>query len=156
MTINLIWAQGRNREIGLNNGLPWSIPEDMAYFKRTTLGSVVIMGSKTFASLDKPLPGRINVVLSRNTAPKQYDENVWTYNSIPMLLNDLKGKKAFVIGGSEIYETFMRFADRLYVTHIDDEFEADAFAPLVDWASWNEIDKEVLAEGIVAKIYNKI
>lgn len=134
--IKMIWAQGKNGELGIDNRLPWHIPEDLRHFKETTSGSVVIMGGSTYRSLKGPLPDRTNIVLTRDPEPIWAPPHVLIYNSLPLLLNDLKTAAAYVIGGKELYDMFMPHAERLIVTHIDDEFEADTYAPKIDPDKW--------------------
>jgi dihydrofolate reductase len=129
--INLIWAQGTDGELGLNGQLPWKLPADMKHFKEITMGSVVVMGRKTYLSLPEPLKGRINVVLTRDPEPTWVSPDDWVYDSHIKLLNDLKGRKVFVIGGAEIYRLFMPFADAIHVTFIHQQFEADTYAPSI-------------------------
>jgi dihydrofolate reductase len=152
----MIWAQGRNGEFGLNNSLPWNEPKDLAHFKETTMGSAVIMGRKTFESLGKPLPGRINIVLTSNLDKSMYHPDIWVYSSIPLLLNDLKGRTAYVIGGAHIFDSFMRFADTLHVTHIDKEFESDTTAPIIDKSVWQVKAGRPLTDYMVVRQYTKI
>lgn len=136
--IRMIWAQGKKGELGLENSLPWYYPEDMEHFKKCTYGSVVVMGSNTYRSLGKPLPGRTNVILTRDPEPVWAPPSVRVYNSAALLLNDLKKCNSYIIGGREIYELFMPHADELIVTHINREFEATTFAPKIDPDKWYE------------------
>lgn len=153
--INMIWAQGRNGELGLDNKLPWYLPEDLEYFKETTMGNIIIMGRKTFESIGKPLYGRVTVVLTRDRDYKPGYPNVWVYNSMTALLNDIRVKNVFVIGGKEIFERFMPFASKLHITYIDKDYEADTFAPIVYSLQWKEESTTELNEFIVAKTYIK-
>lgn len=131
MNLNLIYARAANGVIGLNNALPWHLPEDMAHFKRTTLGCPVIMGRKTWDSLParfRPLPGRLNVVVTRQTDWQA--AGALRANS----LNDACAQcpadsTAWVIGGAEIYALALHLASTVVVTEIDAAFEGDAFAP---------------------------
>lgn len=154
--INLIWAQGRNGELGFENSLPWDEPKDMQHFKETTMGAFVVMGRKTFESIGKPLPGRINIVITRDPEPVWCPPGVWIYDSIQALVNELGSNKAFVIGGSEIFDSFMPFADVLTVTHIDRDFMADTFAPTIDLSIWHVTAGKLLAEDIVVREYTRI
>ena len=139
MTLSIIWAMGKNREIGLNNKLPWNLPEDLKHFKKMTSGKPVIMGYKTFQSIGKPLPGRKNIIL---TSKKIRIEGCVVVNSIDEALKLVKDEDTFVIGGSKIYEQFLKFADKLYVTFIDDEFEADSFFPNFDLSHWELVSED--------------
>ncbi|MDD2918431.1 dihydrofolate reductase [Rhodoferax sp.] len=143
MKLNLILARARNGVIGKQNALPWHLPEDMAHFKRTTLGCPVIMGRKTWDSLPlkfRPLPGRLNVVVTR-----QPD---WTADGA-MVVNSLEAacaacpieSTAWVIGGAELYTQALALASRAVVTELDVDFEGDAFAPGFG-PEWQEVARE--------------
>lgn len=125
-----------NQAIGLDNQLPWYLPADLAYFKQLTKGKMVVMGRKTFESLPvKPLPDRINAVLTRN-----YDfsfPGVLVYNYVSKLMKDAENIDLYVIGGANIYKIFLPVADRLYVTHIYDTFLADTFLN-IDFSKWEK------------------
>lgn len=125
MKLALIAAVGRNRAIGKNGIMPWHISEDLKRFKRITKGHTVLMGRKTWDSLGKPLVDRRNVVITRRTIP-----GVETYASIDAALEALKGEGVvFVIGGGEVYGQLLPKADRLYLTVVDQEPDADTFFP---------------------------
>lgn len=126
--INLIVAMDRNRGIGKENKLLAYIPEDLKYFKKVTEGNTIVMGYNTYMSLPKrPLPNRKNVVLTTKNIEL---ENAIVINSIESLLAFLeKEKEVFICGGASIYNQLLPFADKLYVTHIFDEFEADTYFP---------------------------
>lgn len=117
--VTIIVAMDRNGLIGAKGRLPWHLPSDLRFFRDTTLGQIVVMGSKTYESIGKPLPNRINMVLSRKTGC-----------TIERVLELSKGNNVFVIGGAEVYRQFMPLADRLIITHIDAEFEGDTYFPL--------------------------
>jgi len=118
--VSMIAAVGRNRELGLGNGLLWHIPEDLKRFKALTLGHPVIMGRKTFESIGKPLPGRTNLVVSRSAL---------SLEDALAQAKKLDKEEVFIIGGVQIYEQALPYADRLYLTLIEDTKEADAFFP---------------------------
>lgn len=139
MTLSMIWAMGKNREIGINNSLPWNLPEDLKHFKKTTLGKPVIMGLRTFESLGRPLPGRKNIVLNFS---KKDIPGCFVVTSINEALDMVKGEDAFVIGGASIYKQFLEHADRLFITFIDHEFKADAYFPEFDLNEWKIISEE--------------
>jgi dihydrofolate reductase len=123
--ISMIVAMDKNRTIGINNRLPWRLPADLAYFKRVTLGHTVIMGRKTYESIGKPLPGRTNIVLTRD---KDYvAEGCTVCHSVDKVLKIKHNGDVFVIGGANIYNEFFNYADKLYVTLIDEEFAGDTF-----------------------------
>lgn len=132
-----IAAVGRKFELGAGNDLLWHLPDDFKFFKATTMGAPIIMGRKTFESIGKPLPGRRNIVLTR-------DEN-WSangvdcYHSIESLAVDLNADdEHFVIGGAQIYQLFLPLLNTIYLTHVEAEFEnADAFFPVFDADQFN-------------------
>jgi len=134
-TLSLIAAVARHGAIGRNNELLCRISEDLKFFKRTTLGAPVIMGRKTWDSIGKPLPGRRNIVITRN--PQwQADgaERAASLQEAIKLAQD--APKAYVIGGGEIYAQALPLADELVLTEIDADFEADAFFPAFDRAQF--------------------
>lgn len=141
--INLITCMGKNNEIGLNNDMPWGrgLPEDLKYFKEKTLNKTVIMGRKTFdsilTSLGKPLPKRNNVVLTKQIFRSNYS-NVSSCNSVEEVLDKYKGEDIFIIGGASIYEQFLPYANRLFITEIEEVFEADTFFPKIDLKEWKK------------------
>jgi dihydrofolate reductase len=136
-----IAAIGRNRAIGKDNRLPWRIPEDFAFFKATTMGHVLVMGRKTYASIGRPLPGRHTVVLSRSgfAAPGVTVIRNWEE------LRDVEPDRTlFLAGGAQLYAEALPWCAELLLTHVDREPEADAFFP--DWTK--EFDSgEVLRQG---------
>jgi dihydrofolate reductase len=128
----LIAAMSSNRVIGVENRLPWNIPEDLKRFRALTANHVIVMGRKTFESIGRPLPGRDNRIITRQ---KDYrPEGVKVYSSLTDALKEpvpaeLKSDEIFVIGGGEIYQQALKFADRIHLTVIDQEFEGDAYFP---------------------------
>ena len=163
MQINLIWAQARdafNRPvIGMKGQMPWHLPEDLAHFKRTTLGHPVIMGRKTWDSLPpkfRPLPGRMNVVTSSDTATC---ENLKKNGALPaqnmreaLLICEQSGcGEVWVIGGAQIYAQALPLAHKLVITEIDVAFEGDAFAPVLG-AQWHEFSRERTATASGVKL----
>ena len=134
MELCLIWAQGRNREIGRANTLPWRLPEDLRRFKALTTGCPVLMGRLTFESLPSgPLPNRLNIVLSRSWQPDGAPAGVALVNNLEHGLRIARQSgalRAFVIGGQALYETSQPIADRIFVTDVDVAVpDADAYAP---------------------------
>lgn len=130
----LIWAMDANGLIGKDGGMPWHLPAELAYFRKTTMGYPVIMGRKTFESLGRPLPGRRNVVLSRN--PEYRADGAETMSDPQAVLDKFRSEPFFVIGGAQIYRLFLPHAEKLYVTRIDHAFEGDEYFPEVDWEQW--------------------
>jgi len=139
MVVAFIVAVSDNNAIGRRNTLPWYMPEDLKFFKRTTIGKPVIMGRKTFESLGKPLPGRLNIVLSGN-AGVALPEGVLLYNDINAAIERMKQEgteEGFIIGGGKVFETTMPIADRMYITRVHCEVpDADAFFPDIDHTHW--------------------
>lgn len=142
--IAAIAAMSKNRVIGRDNQLPWHIPEDFKHFKRTTMGKPVIMGRKTYESLGKPLPGRVNIVISRN--PDDIQGDVFAVDTLDKAIERAKAIAAadkvdeiFIIGGGQIYEAALPQTDRLYLTIIDEIVEGDAYFPTFDESAWQEI-----------------
>jgi dihydrofolate reductase len=135
--ISLMLAADENGVIGRDNQLPWYLPADMRYFKNKTWGMPVIMGRKTFESLGKPLPGRTNIVITRN---KAWDfENVYVVHTLEAAIAhalSLGSKEVFVIGGAIVFKTALPVAGRVYLTRIHHRFEGDAFFPPLSLQEW--------------------
>lgn len=126
--INIIVAVSKNNQIGMDNKLPWHIPEDLRYFKEKTKGHMVIMGRKTYESIGKPLPNRKNVVLTRD--PHFYAEGVTTVHSLEEALALCKSEdECYIAGGGEIYRAFLPFSDKLYITVVDKLIDGDTSFP---------------------------
>ncbi len=134
MTLSMIWAMGKNRELGKGLEIPWHIPEDFKHFKNLTSGHSVIMGLKTYESLGKPLPNRRNIVLNFHKTDIPGCEIATSIDEAKEMVAD--EKEAFVIGGASIYRQFLPFVDRLYMTYIDEEFDADIFFPEFELDNW--------------------
>lgn len=141
--LHLIYARAANGVIGKNNALPWHLPEDMAHFKRTTLGCPVIMGRKTWDSLPpkfRPLPGRLNIVVTRD-AHWQAEGACRALSLEEAMALCPSGSDAWVIGGAQIYAAAMPLADSAVVTEIARDFDGDAFAPTFG-PQWRETSRE--------------
>lgn len=140
--ISFIVAMDKNKVIGKNNELPWHLPADLAFFKRVTMGSPIIMGRKTFESIGRPLPGRKNYILTRD--PEFKAEGCTVVHSISHVKQiDLEhGEEVFVIGGSEIFKQTIDITDRLYLTYIDEEFEGDTYFSVFNEDEWELKSKE--------------
>lgn len=137
MERNIIVAIADNNAIGRNNELLWHISEDLRFFKRTTLGSPVIMGRKTFGSIGRALPGRVNIVVSRGFSTGEEVEVVGSLEAAFAVAEDTNLEKCFVIGGGQIYAQALPLADRLVVTHVHTVIEdADTFFPEIDPEVW--------------------
>ncbi|WP_072242727.1 dihydrofolate reductase [Anoxybacillus suryakundensis] len=134
--ISIIVAMDRNGVIGYNNTLPWHLPADLAYFKHVTMGHPIVMGRKTFASIGRPLPGRINIILTRDKT-FLVNSNVQVIHSMDNIRQiEQQYGHVFIIGGAQVFEQAMSLADRLYVTHIDATFTGDTFFPPIDEKQW--------------------
>lgn len=135
--ISIIAAVGRNMTIGCANRLPWRIPNDLQYFKRITMGHTVIMGRKTFESIGRPLPGRLNVVISR----KEHfsSEGIVSVGSFESAMKFAGDDEAFVIGGASVYATAISHAKRMYITFIDQDFKGDSYFPYIHPDVWEKI-----------------
>jgi len=146
MTLSIVVATSRNGVIGNDNQLPWHLPEDLKYFKKITMGKPIVMGRKTYESIGRPLPGRTNIVITRNTSWQadgvvvvhDLDEAITVAGQACI---DSDVNEAMVIGGSEIYRQALEKADRLYVTEVEIDIEGDAHFPDIDLAEWSEIDR---------------
>ncbi|MEN7526279.1 dihydrofolate reductase [Cupriavidus sp. DL-D2] len=139
--LTLIVARARNGVIGRDNTLPWRLPEDLQHFKRTTLGAPIIMGRKTWDSIGRPLPGRRNIVVSRNRDLKlEGAEVVGSLEDAQRLCVGVE--QVFLIGGAQLYAEALPSADRLIVTEIDADVEGDAHFPAVDRSTWLETARE--------------
>lgn len=138
--LTIVVATDRRRGIGINNKLPWHLPEDLAFFKRTTSGHPIIMGRKTFESIGRPLPKRRNIVVTRN--PGWQHEGAETASSLPAAVVLAGEGEAFIIGGAQIYAEALPLTQRLIVTEIDKAFDCDAFFPQIDPAVWQEVSRE--------------
>ena len=126
--ISLIVAHDKNRVIGYENKMPWYLPGDLKYFKEMTMGKPIVMGRKTFESIGRPLPGRRNIVITRN---KQYKlDGIETVSSLEEALMITKNdEEVMIIGGEQIFRLALPLADRLYITQINAEFNGDTYFP---------------------------
>jgi dihydrofolate reductase len=145
MILSFIVAISENNAIGRDNQLPWYLPEDLKFFKRTTMGKPVIMGRNTYASLGKPLPGRTNIVLTR-MKDLALPDGVLRFDDINKAIDYLQTESAdecFIIGGGKVFETTMSLADCMYVTRIHVEIpDADVFFPTIDHTHWKLVSEE--------------
>lgn len=134
--ISLIVAHDKNRVIGLNNELPWHLPGDLKYFKEMTMHKPIIMGRKTFESIGKPLPGRRNIVVTRNPGYRANDiETATSLEEAIRIAGDVE--EIMIIGGEQIFKESMAIADRLYITEIDHEFQGDTYFP--EYKEWHQV-----------------
>ncbi|MGI9273384.1 MAG: dihydrofolate reductase [Endozoicomonas sp.] len=147
--VAMIAAVAENNAIGINNKMPWYLPGDLRYFKAVTMGKPIIMGRKTFDSLRKPLPGRTNIVITRDQS--WHHEGVKVVHSLDEALSlaeDIAlingNEEIMVIGGEQIYRQALPGADRLYLTRVYQSFEGDAFFPEINESDWVETAREDL------------
>lgn len=141
MNISIIVAAAENNTIGRDNWMPWRLSDDLKRFKSLTMGRTVIMGRKTGESLKKPLPGRTNIIITRN--PDFRMEGFKIVNSLEealTLARQMNETEAFVIGGGEIYRQAWNKADTLYLTRVHTEIDGDTHIPTVDAENWREIE----------------
>ena len=147
MKVALIVAVSENNVIGRDNQLPWHLPEDLQYFKSVTMGKPILMGRKTYDSIGRPLPGRANIVITRD--PNWTAEGVIVVNSLEDAMaegaqacNATESDEIMVIGGAQIYRDCLPIADKLYLTKVDAEIEGDAFFPEIDNNQWQKTSEK--------------
>ena len=139
--ISIIVAIAENHAIGKNNALLWHIPEDLKYFKRITLGHKIIMGKRTYESLPyRPLKDRTSIVIS-DIPEDNYEGCIMAYSIEEAVSLCKPDEECFIIGGAMVYKQFMPLAEKLYVTWVHKEFEADTFYPEIDEETWEETDR---------------
>lgn len=137
MELSIIVAVAKDYAIGHNNKLLWHISEDLKRFKAITMGMPIIMGRKTYQSIGKPLPGRKNIIITRNEQLKI--EGCECHNTLESAIDSCKDfKEVFIIGGGEIYKQTLPIADKLYLTVVDNHYDADTFFPEIDMMKWEE------------------
>ena len=134
MILASIVATDFNNAIGKDNKLLWHLPADLKFFKTTTMGCPIIMGRKTFESIGRVLPGRKNIIISRNKDLKI--EGAEVYSSLEEMAKNVKVEKAFIIGGADIYNLTMPYVTEIYRTLVKHEFEADTFFPEIKFADF--------------------
>ena len=162
MKVSIVVAYDQDRSIGIDNKLPWHIPEDLKHFKKITLGKPVVMGRKTYVSLGQPLPHRKNIVISRDPSsiPNAQDGDVEVFDDFELALNEAKRsagemgvEEVMVIGGAKVFELAMKVADQMYITEIRQHYNADVKFPETDMTDWvEESSKEMKANGDVPSI----
>lgn len=143
MIVSCIVATAKNRVIGKNNQMPWHLPADLAYFKRTTLGHHVIMGRKNYQAIGRPLPDRTNIIVTRDRSFNCSNCEVVHNLEDALLLAKKNGEQeAFIIGGGNIYEQTIRYWDKLYLTEINLETDGDVFFPELNWENWTLVSEK--------------
>ncbi|HID70708.1 MAG TPA: dihydrofolate reductase [Desulfobacterales bacterium] len=145
MELILIAAMAKNRVIGKNNKIPWHIPDEMRHFKETTMGHAVIMGRKTFESIKTPLPGRLNVVLTRN--PDLRSPGFHFTDSIEKGIDYCRNQKQiFIIGGQSIFQKSMKIVDTILLSVLDEEYDGDAVFPHISMKNFRKISEKRIGE----------
>lgn len=141
--LSFIVAMDKNSAIGFENKMPWHLPNDLKFFKEKTTGHTIVMGRKTFESIGRVLPNRKHIVLTKSEVelPKEVDV-VSDIQSIIEMAEENKEEELFVIGGGKVFKQILPYADRLYVTVIDETFEGDVFFPSISSDEWKEVSKE--------------
>ena len=150
MLISLIVAHSANRAIGINGQLPWHIPDDLKYFKAITTGKPIIMGRKTFESIGKPLPERLNIVITTNV--DLTIENCLVVNNLETAILEAQNfyktkateqKEIFIIGGAQIFKQSIEFVNRIYITEIHAEYAGDVFFEELRSDDWVEVSRDI-------------
>lgn len=157
--ISLLVAHDLHHVIGKDNQMPWHIPEELAYFKKQTMGKAIVMGRKTFESIGRPLPGRLNIIVTRNGDYKAEGAEVVHDIDSAVKKAEEYAEEVMVIGGAQIFEMTMDKADRLYVTVIEKNYPGDTFFPSYEdgWTLTNESVKQYAEDGTpyVYQIWDK-
>jgi dihydrofolate reductase len=148
-SLSLIVAVSSNGVIGVNNTLPWHLSEDLKRFRALTTGHHIIMGRKTYESLNRLLPDRTTVIVTRNRG-YQVPGAIITHSLDEAIARCKDDPEAFLIGGAELYVEGLKLANKLYLTEIHAEYEGDAFLPAIDYTQWNEASRErhISAQGL--------
>jgi dihydrofolate reductase (trimethoprim resistance protein) len=138
MKISLIAAMDNNRVIGKNNDIPWRLPKEWQYVRKTTMGHPIILGRKNFESIGKALPGRRNIILTQDRSYCAQGCEI-LYSVEDVIKSCHNEDEIFIFGGEQIYKLFLPYVEKMYLTKIDYEFEGDTFFPEVDYEQWQEI-----------------
>lgn len=144
--ITIIAAIGKNNALGKDNQLLWRLPKDLKHFKSLTENHPVVMGRKTYESIGKALPNRTNIVVSRKD--NWFEENILIVSKLKEALKFAKkiNENFFILGGGEIYKQTMELADKLEITYVEEDFEADTFFPKIDLKIWQKTNEEFHAK----------
>lgn len=140
--VTVVAAIARNGVIGRGGDLPWHLPDDLRRFKQLTMGHLLVMGRRTFASIGRALPGRRTVVLTRGAALDDREDVLVARSLDEALAHARPGEDACVVGGAEVYRAALPVADRLCLTHVDADVEGDVRFPPVDWSAWLLVREE--------------
>lgn len=138
--LSIIAALDNNNLIGNSNHLPWQIKEDLQFFRETTMGHPVVMGKKTWLSIGKPLDGRINIILTHDTSIEV--PGCIVMNSVEQVLSNFLDAEIFVIGGANVFEQFLPYANKMYLTRIQHSFRGDTYFPSITWSDWEMVQYE--------------
>lgn len=141
MTLSLIVAMATNRVIGVNQQIPWHLSADLKKFKKITLGNPILMGRKTYESIGRPLPGRKNIIISRNLDYQQQGCEVFN-NLTTAIASCANSQELFIIGGARFYESTLAQADVIYLTEIHQIFDGDTYFPKINPDEWREVKRE--------------
>jgi dihydrofolate reductase len=145
MRLSILVAMAKNRVIGQNNQLPWHLPADLKHFKFLTMGQTIVMGRKTYESIGRPLPGRENIIITRQSG---YDvQGATVVNSLEDALliceeSSTINNESFIIGGEKLYRQTLDICQRMYITEIQSDFEGDVVFPKFDRNNWEEIQRD--------------
>lgn len=143
MKISIIAAVSKNNVIGFENQMPWHLPADLKHFKKVTMGKPIIMGRKTFDSIGKALPGRTNIIITKNPHFKLTEPNTMVVHSLDEAIKAAgDADEVMIIGGANVYAQALPHSNLIYLTRIQQEFNGDTFFPELDWSKWNEIERE--------------
>ena len=148
MKISLIVAMATNRVIGLDNKMPWHLSADLKKFKAITMGAPILMGRKTYESIGRPLPGRNNIIISRNLDYQQAGCLVFNDINTAIETSSKDADEIFIIGGAELYKAILPLANNLYLTLINQDFNGDTFFPEIDFNAWTEVSREDISNDI--------
>ncbi len=140
--LSLCVAMDKNRLIGCDNALPWHLPADLKHFRAVTMGKPIIMGRKTYESIGRPLPGRLNVILSRHPSLTKTGCEV-LHSLDEVLAFSQQYEETVVIGGASVYDKLLPYVQRMYVTWVEGEFRGDTYFPQFDPEQWQEMDRQV-------------
>ena len=141
MKISLIVAMAENRVIGVDNRMPWHLSADLKRFRKITSGNPIVMGRKTHESIGRPLPDRVNIVLTRDSSYQALGCIV-VHNLEQAMRAAGEAAELMVVGGAGLYREFLPLADRIYLTLIHRAFDGDTFFPTIDWTEWREVARE--------------
>ncbi len=150
--LSILVAMAKNRVIGRNNQLPWHLPADLKHFKFLTMGQIIVMGRRTYESIGRPLPGRENIIITRQSGYEVLGATVVSSLQDALLICEKSStinRESFIIGGEKLYRQTLGICQRMYITEIQSDFEGDVFFPEFDRSDWEEIqrDKHIFENG---------